>query len=372
MTSALVRKTGLVAAAAILVTACSEAPSAPARPPAPDVTETRLPRWLNLQPPFVQPSPPGPPVLVGAGDIARCDSDRDEATADLVEDIPGTVFTAGDNAYQYGLLTEYLACYEGPPDRMSWGRPEIKERTRPSAGNHEYYSGGSGYFTYFGPLRTNAPFGYYSYNLGSWHVVVLNSTPQVYLCRPPETTEEWPPEGTPEQPVELPEPPPMTPAQGRACAGDLPQQAWLVADLIAHRRYRCTLVYFHHPRFSSGRHGSHYQMQRIWDIMYVMGVDVVVSAHDHLYERFAPQDPDGQHRPLRGIRQFTVGTGGGPLYEFKTILPNSERRNNTTHGVIRLDLNAGGYNWQFIPVPDAPPDPATGAPFTDSGSGSCH
>lgn len=164
----------------------------------------------------------------------------------------------------------------------------------------------------------------------------------------------------------------MNAAQGRACAGDLAQQAWLIADLFAHRRHRCTVAYFHHPRFSSGRHGSHYQMIRIWDIMYRMGVDVVVSAHDHLYERFAPQDPDGRRRPRRGIRQFTVGTGGAPLYEFKTVLPNSEVRNNETFGVLELALKDGSYDWQFVPVADAPPDPATGNPFSDSGSGNCH
>jgi hypothetical protein len=349
-----------VAGVLVLAASCADAPTKPERPmDANSVSAVAFPLRQGLRWPFVHPTPPGPAVLVGAGDIARCDSQADEATADLVDTIPGTVFTAGDNAYQYGLLTEYLSCY-GP----SWGRPSIYERTFPSAGNHEYYSGGSGYFAYFGPQKTNAPLGYYSYNLGSWHVVVLNSTPQVYLCRPPETTEHWPPDGTPTTPIELPEPPSMNAAQGRACAGDLAQQAWLLADLAAHRRYRCTVVYFHHPRFSSARHGSHYQMIRIWDIMYAMGVDVVISAHDHVYERFAPQDPNGRHRPTRGIRQITVGTGGAPLYEFKTILPNSEVRDNTTHGVIKLSLGDQRYEWEFVP--------AAGGSFTDSGSENCH
>lgn len=353
-------RTALLGSVLVLAAACADAPTRPAPPADPSSSALAAIQFRAALPwPFVQPTPQGPPVLVGAGDIARCDSQADEATADVLEKIPGTVFTAGDNAYQYGLLTEYLACY-GP----SWGRPGIYERTYPTPGNHEYYSGGSGYFTYYGPQRTNAPLGYYSYNLGSWHVVALNSTPQVYLCRPPETTEEWPPEGTPTTPIVLPEPPPMTAAQGRACAGDLAQQAWLIADLIAHRRYRCTVVYFHHERFSSARHGSHLQMIRIWDIMYALGVDVVISAHDHVYERFAPQDPDGRHDPRRGIRQLTVGTGGGPLYEFKTILPNSEVRDNTTHGVIKLTLGRGTYDWEFVPV--------AGGTFTDSGAGTCH
>ncbi|MFN2567618.1 MAG: metallophosphoesterase [Gemmatimonadaceae bacterium] len=328
------------------------------------MTGASLPRWLRIQPLFVQPSPPGPPVLVGAGDIAGCpDQYKDEATKALLDGIAGTVFTAGDNAYMNGTPAEFAACY-GP----SWTWGQHKDRTRPAAGNHEYISLGSGYFTYFGPV-SNPPFGYYSYNLGAWHVVVINSTPQVYMCYPPELKE-----GTDEAEEQVPyqdlwgdpqlDELPNSPTAGRACAGDAAQQAWLIADLIAHRRYKCTVTYFHHPRFSSGRHGNHYQMQRIWDILYAFGVDVVISGHDHVYERFAPQDPEGRRNFGRGIRQFTVGTGGAPLYDWGVIQPNSEVRNNTTHGVLKLNLGNRSYAWEFVPV--------AGATFTDSGSGRCH
>jgi hypothetical protein len=339
--------------------ACREAPTRPdaRRPSSSDLSlgnAVRKPRSLFLQPP-----PGGPPVLVGAGDIAACDARyQDEATAALLDGVEGTVIAVGDEAYPNGAPWDFRPCYD-----ESWGRH--KDRTRPAAGNHEYITPAAlGYFEYFG-ASSNPPFGYYSYNVDSWHVVVLNSTPQVYACYPPEAEEgegevtrlpEW-------GPVQLPSLP-TSPTAGRACAGDAAQQAWLVADLTAHRRYRCTLVYFHHPRFSSGVHGNHYQMQRIWDILYHFRADVVVSGHDHLYERFAPQDPEGTLDPERGIRQFTVGTGGAPLYAFEEIQPNSEVRNNTTHGVIKLTLRDRAYDWEFVPV--------AGATFTDSGTGDCH
>lgn len=306
----------------------------------------------------------GPPVLVGAGDIARCYEPDDPtsitppaataaaATARLLDRIPGTVMTLGDNAYEFGSPLDYVLCYH-----PTWGRH--RARTRPAAGNHEYLTpGAAGYFAYFG-LRAAPPLGYYSYDLGGWHVVVLNSTPQIYACWPPELEEGRPPD--------FPSPPPAPdepgPEAGRACAGDVAQQAWLVADLETHPA-RCTVAYFHHPRFSSGRHGNHYQMQRIWDILYAYDVDVVVSAHDHLYERFAPQDPDANRDEARGIRQFTVGTGGAKLYEFHEIQPNSEARSADTFGVLALDLAPGRYRWSFVPVP--------GGAFQDSGTDDCH
>jgi hypothetical protein len=362
---AVVARTAVPAVAALLAAvACSEPPTKPEASPAisPDealATDLRWPRW-----PFRQPAPDGPAVLVGAGDIAQCaDNYQDEETAALLDKIPGTVIAVGDLAYPNGApKPDFRPCYND-----SWG--VYKARTRPAPGNHEYiFPAAAGYFKYFGSV-SNPPFGYYSYNLGSWHVVVINSTPQVYLCYPPEADEAdplitWVPWwGTPAPP--LPPGVDPSPAVGRACAGDLLQQAWLVADLTKHRRYRCTVAYFHHPRFSSGKHGNHYQMQRIWDILYRFRADVVISGHDHLYERFAPQDPEGKPDTKRGIRQFTVGTGGAPLYPFKTTIePNSEARNNETHGVIKLTLGDGDYDWEFVPV--------AGSTFTDSGSGRCH
>jgi len=293
------------------------------------------------------------PIVAGAGDIAECITGNNPftanpagsaaaATASLLDQIPGRVITIGDNAYPFGSLIEFLACYE-----PTWGRH--KSRTFPSLGNHEYMSGGSGYFAYFG-RRARSPLGYYSYNVGSWHVVVLNSTPQVYLCRPPETTQSWPPSGTPDNPVVLPEPPDMTTTEGRLCAGDVAQQVWLAADLAAHRRYECTLVYFHHPRFSTGQHGDHPQMQRMWDIMWLFGVDVALTAHDHNYERFAPRDLNGNADPTYGIRQFVIGTGGAHLRGVDETMRHqtSERIIDDRHGVIALALGRGRYDWAFI------------------------
>ena len=261
-----------------------------------------------------------------------------------------TVMAVGDNAYEFGSPADYAGCYQ-----PTWGR--FRARTRPATGNHEYLTpGAAGYFGYFG-RRAAAPLGYYSYDLESWHVVVINSTTQVYACWPPELTEF--PVGFPQLPV----PDTPGPAAGRACAGDVAQQLWLAADLAAHRGARCTLAYFHHPRFSSGMHGNHYQMQKMWDVMYAAGVDVVVSGHDHLYERFAPQDPDGNADAARGIRQFTVGTGGAEFYGVSVLQPNSEVLINTVHGVIALALDDGRYAWSFVGVDHT---------VRDSGSGVCH
>ncbi|MDQ3998369.1 MAG: metallophosphoesterase [Gemmatimonadota bacterium] len=273
--------------------------------------------------------------------------------------------TAGDNAYQFGSSFDYEACYT-----PTWGRdrPDLYERTKPALGNHEYMSAGSGYYLYFFGLQSPPPPpGYYAYDLGTWRVLVLDSTPQVYMCYPPELTELeheaedqswwqtlW---SAPQLERE-----PRSRIAGRACAGDVPQQAWLVTELSS-RSDKCTLVYFHHPRFSSGSHGSHFQMQRIWDILYTYGVDVVVAAHDHNYERFAPQDLNGKYDPTFGIRQFVVGTGGGDLRSVGHPIKNSEVLFTGIHGVIGLALNEGRYGWAFIAVDGT---------VKDSGSGSCH
>ena len=156
----------------------------------------------------------------------------------ILDRIPGTVMAVGDNAYEFGSLTDYLLCYH-----PTWGRH--RARTRPAAGNHEYLTpGAAGYFAYFFPDGA-APGGYYSYDLGRWHVVVLNSMTQWTACPPPKSS----------------------PDDGRTCVGDVAQRLWLIADLKTHRN-RCTIAYFHHPRFSSARHGSQYEMQQFWDILY--------------------------------------------------------------------------------------------------------
>ena len=260
-----------------------------------------------------------PAILVGAGDIASCTSTGDEATAALLDAVSGTVFTAGDNAYDSGTYDQYSNCYD-----PSWGRH--RARTRPSPGNHEYLTpGATGYFQYFGPSAGDPSKGYYSYDLDSWHVVVINSNADV---RP-----------------------------GSA------QEQWLRADLAAHPA-PCTLAYWHYPRFSSGFQGSHPAMQPIWQALYDAGAEVVISGHDHDYERFAPQTPSGSLDPVRGIRQFVVGTGGKSLLAFNNSAPNSEVRDNSTFGVLLLKLYDDRYEWEFVPV-------RVGG-FTDAGAHTCH
>ena len=258
-------------------------------------------------------------MLVGAGDIAGCSSAGDEATAALLDTLPGTVFTAGDNAYPDGTATNFASCY-GP----SWGRH--KARTRPSPGNHEYHtSGASGYYNYFGAAAGDSGKGYYSYDLGDWHIISLNSNIS------------------------------MT-------AGS-PQEQWLRADLAAHTK-TCTLAYWHHPRFSSGSHGSSNAPRPLWEALYDFDADVIISGHDHNYQRFAPQTPAGVADPARGIRQFLVGTGGISHYHFPTPIANTEASNTDTWGVLKLTLYAQSYTWEFVPV--------AGMTYTDSGSGDCH
>ena len=265
------------------------------------------------------------PVFAGAGDIASCGWTRDESTAQLLDGIPGTVFTLGDNIYSGATITDFNNCYA-----PGWGRH--KDRTRPSPGNHDYdTANASGYYTYFGaiasPLDTNCTSnckGYYSYNLGAWHIIALNS-------------------------------------EIDHAAGSV-QEQWLRADLAGNPSM-CTLAYWHKPRFSSGDHGNDSSFQPFWQALYDYEADVVLNGHDHTYERFAPQSPTGQADPTRGIREFVVGTGGANLYPFPTIRPNSEVRNNTTWGVIKFTLHATSYDWQFIPI--------AGQTFTDSGTGNC-
>jgi hypothetical protein len=269
------------------------------------------------------PPPPPPPgssaVLVGAGDIARCGSSDDEATATLLDGITGTVFTAGDNVYENGTATEFANCYE-----PSWGRH--KARTRPVAGNHDYNtSGATGYYDYFGAAAGERGKGYYSFEAGSWHVIVLNSNIGV--------------------------------SSGSA------QLLWLQAEL-AGSDASCTLALWHHPRFSSGDHGNNSGMQPLWDALYAANADVIVNGHDHNYERFAPQTPTGTADAARGIREFVVGTGGTSLRGISTVRANSEYRDASHHGVLKLELGAGAYRWEFLSTP--------AGSVVDSGTGACH
>lgn len=250
---------------------------------------------------------PTPATLLAAGDIASCRSSGDEKTAALVARTPGTVALLGDIAYERGTAAEFRNCY-------SWRR--FRSRTRAALGNHEYGTGSADVaISYFKlPRRT-----YYSYDLGSWHVVVLNSN-----C-----------------------------GSVGGCGYGSPQQRWLDADLAAHPA-ACTLAYWHHARFSSGLHGSDATVAPLWWTLARNGADVVLAGHDHHYERFAPID---------GIRSFVVGTGGRSNYPVLRRLRGSVRANDSTFGVLRLTLGERRYSWRFLPV--------AGKRFTDAGSARC-
>jgi hypothetical protein len=263
------------------------------------------------------------PVIAGAGDIAYCGNDNDEATAQLLDNIPGTVFTLGDNVYPDGAYTDFVNCY-GP----TWGRE--KPRTLPVAGNHEYATTpGDGYFSYFGAAAGQAGKGYYDYTVGAWHVIVLNSN-----CS----------------------------AVG-GCGAGSPEEQWL-RKVLAASPADCTVAMWHHPRFSSGStHGSDATFQAFWQALYDYGADVVLNGHEHVYERFGFQTADGTADAVYGLRQFTVGTGGRSSYSFATALPNSEVRARP-YGVLKMTLHADSYDWEFIPV--------AGQTFTDHGTSACH
>jgi hypothetical protein len=262
-------------------------------------------------------------VLVGAGDIAECNSAGDSATAKLVRNVGGTVFTLGDNAYKTGSWKQFKHCYGS-----TWGK--FKSRTRPAIGNHEYHRGSaSNYWNYFGGRAGRKNQGWYSYKAGAWRVIVLNSN-----------------------------------CHEVGCGKGSPQERWLRKELAKHKD-KCTLAYFHHPRFSSDRqHGTSPEVGPFWEALYGYGADLVLSGHAHNYERFAPQTPSGKADSSHGIRQIVVGTGGAGHYRFKGVRPNSQVRNANSYGVLKLNLYSDSYKWNFIPV--------AGDHFKDSGRGSCH
>lgn len=263
--------------------------------------------------------PSGDPVLVGAGDISDSGS-GDSATANLLDSIPGTVFTAGDNVYSNGTTSEFNTYYE-----PTWGRH--KARTRPVPGNHDYNtSGASGYYGYFGAAAGDPSKGYYSYDLGNWHIVTLNSN--------------------------------IGMSAGSA------QEQWLRADLAANPT-SCTLALWHHPLYTSGaNHSPSTATRPLYQALYDANADVVVTGHNHQYERFAPQNATGGLDNARGIRSFVAGMGGAGFYGFGTIQANSEARNSSTHGVLKFTLHADSYDWEFVPE--------AGKTYNDKGTGSCH
>jgi len=255
--------------------------------------------------------------LVGAGDIGWCGLIGDRATSTLLDQIPGAVFTAGDNAYPDGTLDDFNKCYGS-----TWGRH--KARTHPTPGNHEYHDGhATGYFTYFGAAAGDSTKGYYSYDLGTWHVVALNSNVDV--------------------------------------SDTSAQVAWLRADLAAHPTL-CTVAYGHHAFLSSSPDATP-AMAAVWKVLYSAGVEVAVTGHHHAYERFAPVDSIAELDKKRGIREFVVGTGGALLDNFGHTARFSERRYNDNYGVLQLQLYPGRYAWQFVSV---------NGHVRDRGKGVCH
>lgn len=276
-----------------------------------------------------------PPVIGAAGDIA-CDPGsgsynggdgtatacRMKATSDLLLGLGLTaVLPLGDNQYEDGAAAKYQASYD-----PSWGR--LKAITRPVPGNHEYATpGAAAYFSYFGAAAGDPSKGYYSYDLGSWHLIALNSN-----CV-------------------------------GGCSAGSPQEQWLAADLAAHPGV-CTLAYWHHPRFSSGVHGNDATYDPFWQDLYAADADVVLNGHDHIYERFAPQSPAAAPDPAHGIRQFTVGTGGKNLTSISVVRANSEVRNASAFGVLEMTLHPTGYSWRFLS--------ASGGTVLDQGAALCH
>ena len=286
-----------------------------------------------------EPNPPGPnmfttptglvtanppEIFVGAGDIGTCNSNNDEATAKLIDNIPGTVFVLGDNVYENGTNAEFQNCYH-----PTWGRH--KARTKPSAGNHEYNtSGAAGYYNYFGAAAGDPTKGYYSYELGAWHIVVLNSNISM--------------------------------------SSTSAQVNWLKADLAAHANL-CTVAYWHHPLYSStggtGSGGLTYSTVRAsWDALYAGGADLVLGGHRHFYERLAPMKPSGARDDAFGVREMIVGSGGKSGGSVTNAFPTSEVRDGATFGVLKLYLYEDSYAWKFVPI--------AGKTYTDSGSTACH
>lgn len=268
-------------------------------------------------------------VLVGAGDVADCfDLSGARATAKLLGSIRGTVFVVGDLAYGDGYSVDLMRCYAD-----TWGH--YKERTRPALGNHEYETKDAtgnavGYFQYFDGAAGPAGDGYYSYELGAWHIIVLNSN--------------------------------CSDVKGGCNVGS-PQETWLRQDIAAHPSL-CQLAYFHHPLFSSSLPEPDKELEPMWTDLYQAGVELVINGHAHNYERFAPQDPDSRPDPARGIREIIVGTGGKDHAKFLVATRNSEIRNNDSFGVLKLTLYPQRYKWRFIPI--------SGAHFRDKGAGNCH
>jgi hypothetical protein len=270
--------------------------------------------------------PTSPSFNGGAGTDVECGMRR---TGDLLAGMQpslAAVLALGDNQYPCGAYSDFMAAFD-----PAWGR--VKSLIHPVMGNHDFAcdfsNTGPGYFQYFGAAAGTPGQGWYSFDVGRWHVIALNSE-----CS----------------------------AVG-GCEATSPQGHWLQADLAAHPA-KCTLAFWHYPRFASGVEGNQAPVAPFWDLLYTAGVDIILNAHEHDYERFAPQNPAGQVDPARGIREFVVGTGGRMLHGFTFDGANSEFRSNASWGVLKLTLRPTSYAWQFVPV--------TAGAVVDAGSGACH
>lgn len=263
-------------------------------------------------------------ILLAVGDIGFCDYNNDELVAKLIKDLPGTIALLGDTAYENGTWEEFMNCFD-----PAWG--ELKSRIRPAVGNHEYHAPNRDawpYFKYFGNAAGKYGKGYYSYNLGSWHLIALNSQ----ICSVDENCESS------------------------------EQANWLKKDLETNKN-KCTIAYMHHPLFSAGANRGEPAILPLWRTLYENGVDIVLAGHDHNYERFSPMTPEGKLDKNFGIRSFVVGTGG-LLTGFGAPALNSEAQDNTSYGILKLALHEDTYEWEFVPV--------EGNTFKDKGEGRCH
>jgi hypothetical protein len=262
--------------------------------------------------------PPGPVRILAAGDIGECGFGALQ-TGTMLDSMDGLILALGDLAYFQGTTANFRDCYD-----PAWGRHQ--NRTRPVPGNHEYDSpGASSYFDYFGDLAGSRGEGYYAFTAGAWRIIALNSGG----------------------------------GAGSVSAGSA-QIQWLRTELDSNKS-ACTLAFWHHPLFSSGPNGNQPEVREFWRTLSDAGVDVVLNGHDHMYERFAPQDLEGRPSP-NGIREFIVGTGGAHLYTPGAAKPNSERR-GSAYGFLVMTLSATSYQWDFRSV---------GNTFGDTGTGTCH
>jgi hypothetical protein len=269
------------------------------------------------------PAAPDDPTLLAAADVASCWSSGDEAVSRLLDTMSGPIAIPGDTEQNKGSSDEFAGCYD-----PSWGRH--RSRTLPAVGDHEYRTAGAApYFDYFGSAAGGAGKGWYSYDLGAWHIIVLNSN-----C-----------------------------ANVGGCGAGSEQYEWLRKDLEDNGG-DCIGTYWHHPLFSAGAlHGGLTRSKPFWNLLYEHGAEWVLSGNDHAYQRFAPQTPAGSLDPAGGMRQFVIGTGGTRLDPLGAPLPNTQVQDNTAFGVLRLGLHEGSYDWEFVPQ--------AGKTFTDSGSTAC-